>query len=175
MFDLDRWQEIYQVLKKNKLRTFMTAFGVFWGIFMLVIMLGSGNGLENGVTQNFGDLATNSVFIWTQQTTITYKGFPRGRRFNYQNSDIEALRNSIPEIKYLAPRLQAARDFNQTSNVVRGLKSGGFNIMGEFPEVNLIDPVNIIEGRFINDIDIREKRKVVTIGKLAHDIETARF
>jgi putative ABC transport system permease protein len=170
MFDLDRWQEIYQVLKKNKLRTFMTAFGVFWGIFMLVIMLGSGNGLENGVTQNFGDLATNSVFIWTQQTTIPYKGFPRGRRFNYQNSDIEALRNSIPEIKYLAPRLQAARDFNQTSNVVRGLKSGGFNIMGEFPEVNLIDPVNIIEGRFINDIDIREKRKVVTIGTKVGDI-----
>ena len=73
MFDLDRWQEIYHVLASNKLRTFLTAFGVFWGIFMLVIMLGSGNGLENGVTQNFGDMATNSVFIWTQQTSVPYK------------------------------------------------------------------------------------------------------
>ena len=72
MFDLDRWQEIYSVLRKNKLRTFLTAFGVFWGIFMLVIMLGSGTGLKNGVTQNFGDMATNSVFIWAQQTSISY-------------------------------------------------------------------------------------------------------
>ena len=68
MFDLDRWQEIYQVLSKNKLRTFLTAFGVFWGIFMLVVMLGAGNGLQNGVSQNMGDMATNSVFIWAQQT-----------------------------------------------------------------------------------------------------------
>ena len=88
MFDLDRWQEIYHVLRKNKLRTFLTAFGVFWGIFMLVIMMGSGDGLRNGVSQNFGDMATNSVFIWAQQTTVPYKGFTRGRRFNYENADV---------------------------------------------------------------------------------------
>ena len=163
MFDLDRWQEIYHVLRKNKLRTFLTAFGVFWGIFMLVIMLGSGNGLENGVTQNFGDMATNSVFIWTQQTSVPYKGFPRGRRFRYENADAIALRDNIPEIKYIAPRIRGG-GFQQGNNVIRGLKSGLFNIMGEYPTLNMIDPVNMVEGRYVNDFDILEKRKVVVVG-----------
>jgi putative ABC transport system permease protein len=163
MFDLDRWQEIYHVLRKNKLRTFLTAFGVFWGIFMLVIMLGSGRGLENGVTQNFGDMATNSVFMWAQQTSIPYKGFPRGRRFNYENSDIQALKDGIPEIKYLAPRTNAG-GYDGSSNVIRKLKSGAFPIFGDYPVLNFIDPVNMIKGRFIDDLDIKEKRKVVVIG-----------
>ncbi|MCX6280085.1 MAG: ABC transporter permease [Bacteroidetes bacterium] len=163
MFDLDRWQEIYHVLRKNKLRTFLTAFGVFWGIFMLVVMLGSGNGLQNGVTQNFGDMATNSVFIWTQQTTVPYKGFPRGRNYNFENGDATAMQNSIPEIKYLAPRIQAG-GFMQTNNVIRGLKSGIFNIMGDYPAFNMIDPLNFIYGRFINEMDIKEKRKVAVVG-----------
>ena len=163
MFDLDRWQEIYHVLKKNRLRTFLTAFGVFWGIFMLVIMLGSGNGLQRGVTQNFGDMATNSVFIWTQQTTIPYKGFPRGRNFNFDNDDVVAMSHSIPEIKYLAPRIQAG-GYMQTNNVIRGLKSGIFNIMGDYPAFNKIDPLNFIQGRFINDLDIKDKRKVAVVG-----------
>jgi putative ABC transport system permease protein len=170
MFDLDRWQEIYHVLKKNKLRTFMTAFGVFWGIFMLVIMIGSGRGLENGVTQNFGDMATNSVFMWTQQTTIPYKGFPRGRNFYYENQDAEALRNSIPELKYLAPRLNAARGYGNTNNVVRGLKSGQFNVNGDYPVYFRIEPVNMTSGRFINEIDIKDYRKVVVIGQRVVDI-----
>jgi putative ABC transport system permease protein len=169
MFDLDRWQEIYHVLRKNKIRTFLTAFGVFWGIFMLVIMLGSGNGLENGVTQNFGDMATNSVFIWTQQTTIPYKGFPRGRRYHFDNEDTKALAHSIPEIKYLAPRIQAG-GYMQTNNVTRGLKSGIFNIMGDYAVFNQIDPLNILQGRFINDNDIAEKRKVAVIGTRVVDI-----
>jgi len=169
MFDLDRWQEIYHVLRSNKLRTFLTAFGVFWGIFMLVIMLGSGNGLENGVSQNFGDMATNSVFLWTNQTTLPYKGFPRGRRFYYENSDINALRQAIPEIKYLAPRTNVG-GYNGSSNVVRGLKTGQFPLFGDFPEFYLIDPVNFIDGRFIDDLDIKEKRKVVVIGQRVAEI-----
>src|SRR3990172_3716279 len=99
MFDRDRWQEIYMTLRSNRLRTFLTAFGVFWGIFMLIIMLGSGNGLQNGVTYGFNDFATNSMFIWTQQTTIPFKGFPRGRRFWFRNDDVQALNDNIPEIK----------------------------------------------------------------------------
>lgn len=169
MFEPDRWQEIWHVLSKNKLRTFLTAFGVFWGIFMLVIMLGSGNGLQNGVTQNFGDMATNSVFIWTQQTTIPYKGFPRGRRYYFDNEDVKALRHSVPEIKYLAPRLQAG-GFMGTNNVIRGLKSGVFNIMGDYPDFNRIDPLNIIEGRFVNDLDIKDKRKIAIIGTRVVDL-----
>ncbi len=169
MFDLDRWQEIYHVLRKNKLRTFLTAFGVFWGIFMLVIMLGSGNGLENGVTRNFGDMATNSVFIWPQQTSIPYKGFPRGRRYDFDDEDTKAFKNSITEIKYLAPRLQAG-GYMSVNNVVRGLKSGIFSLMGDYPEFNLIDPLNIKKGRFINEIDIKDKRKVAVIGSRVVDI-----
>ena len=163
MFDLDRWQEIYHVLSKNKLRTFLTAFGVFWGIFMLMIMMGSGRGLENGVMQNLGDMATNSVFMWTEQTTIPYKGFPRGRRFFYENSDIQALRDGIPEIKYLAPRTNVG-GYDGSSNVIRELKSGTFPIFGDYPVFNFIDPVNMVKGRFIDDLDIKEKRKVVVIG-----------
>ena len=168
MFDLDRWQEIYHVLSKNRLRTFLTAFGVFWGIFMLVIMLGSGNGLQRGVSQNFGDMATNSVFIWTQQTTVPYKGFPRGRRYNFDNEDVKALQHSVPEIKELAPRLQGG-GYQQSNNVIRGLKSGIFSIMGDYPAFNRIDPLNIQKGRFINDLDITEKRKVAVIGSRVVD------
>jgi putative ABC transport system permease protein len=164
MFDLDRWQEIYHVLRKNKLRTFLTAFGVFWGIFMLVIMLGSGNGLENGITQNFGDMATNSVFIWGQQTSVSYKGFPRGRRIEYENSDILALQKGIPEIKYLAPRTNVG-GYDGTSNVIRKLKAGQFALFGDYPVFNQIDPVNMVKGRFLNDLDLKEKRKVVVIGQ----------
>ena len=91
MFDIDKWNEIIQALKKNKLRTFLTAFGVFWGIFMLIIMLGSGNGLSNSVFDNMGDFSTNSCFMWTQSTTMPYKGFSRGRRYNFNNGDTEVL------------------------------------------------------------------------------------
>jgi putative ABC transport system permease protein len=163
MFDSDKWQEIFYSLKQNKLRSFLTAFGVFWGIFMLIVMLGSGNGLQNGVTQGFGDFATNSVFIWTQRTTVEYKGFPKGRFFSYDNDDIIAIQKNIKNIRYLAPRLQAGGR-GAGDNVIRGLNSGAFQIMGDFPDMNLIDPVNIDEGRFINDIDIEQRRKIVVIG-----------
>lgn len=164
MFDLDKWQEIFYSLKQNKLRSFLTAFGVFWGIFMLIIMLGSGKGLQNGVTQGFGDFATNSVFIWAQRTTVEYKGFPKGRFFNYNNADINAVKRNVSGIKYFAPRLRGRNRFGG-DNVVRGLNSGNFRILGDYPDMNLIDPVNIDLGRFINNIDIEQKRKVVVIGK----------
>lgn len=169
MFDLDRWQEIMSALKKNKLRTFFTAFGVFWGILMLIIMLGSGIGLKNGVTSDFGDFATNSVFMWTRPTTVPYKGLPRGRNYNFRNDDIDALRREIPEIEYLAPRTQGG-GFRGGNNVVRGTKSGAFSVMGDYPEWNLIDPVNIENGRFINNADLREKRKVAVIGNKVYEV-----
>jgi len=168
IFDSDKWHEIFSALKKNKLRTFFTAFGVFWGIFMLVIMLGSGNGLQNGVNQGWGDMATNSMFMWTQQTTVPYKGFPRGRFFNFKNSDTQALRDNIPEIQYIAPKIRGwSREGN--NNVVRGERTGAFTIEGDYPDFNLIDPVDIISGRFINDVDIQELRKVAVIGSRVRD------
>jgi putative ABC transport system permease protein len=169
MFDLDRWQEIMSALKKNKLRTFFTAFGVFWGIFMLVIMLGSGTGLKNGVTSDFGDFATNSVFMWTRPTTVPYKGLPRARNYNFKNDDIDALRREIPEIEHLAPRTQGG-GFRGGNNVVRGTKSGAFSVMGDYPEWNLIDPVVIDNGRFLNHADLKEKRKVAVIGNKVYEV-----
>ncbi len=170
MFDKDRWQEIYHTLKSNKLRTFLTAFGIFWGIFMLVIMLGAGNGLENGVYHGMGDFATNSVFIWTQRTTKPYKGFKKGRYYNFKNDDIQAIKNNIEEVELLAPRLQVRSWNNEgANNVIRKDKTGAYNILGDYPEFNEIDPVEIVSGRFINYIDIEEKRKVAIIGNRVYE------
>lgn len=170
MFDLDRWQEIYTALKSNKLRTFLTAFGVFWGIFMLMIMLGSGKGLENSVFEDMGDFATNSAFIWAQRTTMPYEGYPRGRRFNFTNDDMKALKQSIPEIDILAPRLQGWAAGDGQNNVTRGLKTGAFTIHGDYPEINRIDPNKMLKGRFINDLDIKESRKVCVIGTRVQEV-----
>jgi putative ABC transport system permease protein len=170
MFDLDKWQEIFHTLKKNKLRTFFTAFGVFWGIFMLVIMLGSGQGLNNAAFSDFGNMATNSVFMWTQRTTIPYKGFTRGRFYNFKNSDTQALRDNIPEIDLIAPRIQGW-GAQGSNNVIRGIRTGAFTIFGDYPDMQKIDPLNLTTGRFINQLDIDQKRKVAVIGvKVKNDM-----
>jgi putative ABC transport system permease protein len=164
ILDYDKWQEIMTVLKKNKLRTFFTAFGVFWGIFLLVVMMGSGNGLRNSVTAGFGDMATNSFFMWTQRTTLPYKGFQRGRFYNFRNSDTEAIRQNIPEVDLVAPRLQANRWSGGGNNVVRGERIGAFDIYGDTPEFFQIMPMNVVMGRTINQADILDLRKVIVIG-----------
>ena len=105
MFERDRWKEIFHVLKQNKLRSFLTAFGIFWGILMLMIMLGASSGLGNGLKRNVGDHAVNSCFMWTQQTTMPYKGFKKGRHYNFEIKDVDLLRKKVPGIEYLAPRL----------------------------------------------------------------------
>jgi len=169
MFDQDRWQEIWNSLSKNKLRTTLTAFGVFWGIFMLVIMLGSGSGLQNGVMHGMGDFATNSVFIWTRPTTMPYKGLPRNRRYFYRNDDIQALRDNIKEIALISPRLEGGGR-RSGNNVVRNEKAGAFNVYGDYPEWNQIDPAEIVKGRFINRLDIEHKRKVAVIGQRVYDV-----
>lgn len=167
-FDPDSWKEIFSTLKKNKLRTFFTAFGVFWGIFMLIIMLGSGTGLSNGVRTGMGDMATNSMFMWTQRTTVPFKGLPRGRFYNFRNDDTQALLDNIPEIEYIAPRI---RGFSRSgdNNVVRGDRTGSFRIQGDYPAYNLIDPVEMVKGRFINDIDIKEYRKNIVIAQRVYE------
>jgi putative ABC transport system permease protein len=131
-------------------------------------MLGSGNGLKNAAYNGWGDFATNSFFMWTQRTSMPYKGFQRGRNFNFNNKDTEALRDKIPEIKTLAPRLQAG-GYRGASNVVRGKETGAFNIYGDYPEFQDIDPVEITGGRFINYKDISDMRKVAVIGSSVVD------
>jgi len=162
MFDIDRWKEIISALKKNKLRSFLTAFGVFWGIFMLIIMAGMGKGLEHGITDGVGQVATNSFFMWTQDTSEPYKGFRRGRNWNYDNDDVTFIRKSIPEADVVAPRLFGFRGGN---NTVRGDKTGAFNIKGDYPEWAKIDPVDVKKGRWLNDVDIIQKRKICVIGE----------
>jgi len=163
IFDLDKWHEIYYALRKNPLRTFFTAFGVFWGIFMLIIMMGAGEGLYNGATHDMGGMATNSIFMWTQNTSMPYKGFQRGRYYRFNNDDTQALIDNIPELDVIAPRLQGWGG-EGNNNVIRGDRTGGFNIQGDYPAINIIDPVEINSGRFINDNDIADKRKVAVLG-----------
>jgi putative ABC transport system permease protein len=164
LFERDTWHEIYISLKKNKLRTFLTGFGVSWGIFMLVLMLGAGTGLKNGVTAGFGQFATNSFFVWTQTTTIPYKGFPRGRNFNFNTDDIKAIKEQVPEVGLLAPKLTAGNWGSEGGNVIRGKFNGTFTINGDYPETFLIDPVHVDAGRTLNIKDIDQNRKVAVIG-----------
>ena len=161
--DRDQWQEIFVVLSRNKLRTFLTAFGVFWGIFMLVIMMGSGHGLQNGASAGFGSTATNSLYMWTQPTSMPYKGFKRGRNFNFRNDDIPALINAVPDIDIISPRCQAG-GYRGSNNVSRGVKTGAFGIYGDYPQFIKIQPTNMLQGRFLDDLDLKEKRKVCVIG-----------
>lgn len=162
MFDLDRWQEIGAALAGNKLRTALTAFGVFWGLFMLVAMLGVGNGLSTGVTSDFRG-ATNSVFIWTQRTSIPYSGLPVGRWFPLRNADYEAITELVPEAAVISPRSQLG-GFRQGNNVTRGSRSGGFSVMGDYPQIHKIMPIDITAGRRLNEFDLRDRRKVAVIG-----------
>ena len=163
MFDRDNWNEILNTLSKNKWRTALTAFGVFWGIFMLVIMMGAGNGLRNGVSRDFEGTATNSFFIWTQRTSKAYKGMQPGRNFDFTNDDAIAMRQKLPELKTVAPQNQLG-DYGASNSVIRGLKSGAFPVLANYPVIQEINSIKIKQGRFINDLDITDKRKVCVIG-----------
>lgn len=163
MFDRDNWQEIFATMRKNKLRTLLSAFGVGWGIFMLIIMLGAGSGLEHGVTAEFGGAAKSSFFMWTQKTSKPYKGMQPGRTFNYRNSDIAAL-EQLQELQYIAP-LNQLGGYESGNNIVRGVKATSGEVMGEFPVIAKVQEMKIAKGRFLNDLDIKEKRKVAVIGR----------
>lgn len=164
MFNRDRWSEILEALSSNWFRTLLTAFGVIWGIFILVILLAASKGLENGVKADFGDIATNTMFMWTQTVSKPYKGLPKGRRFRYRTGDVQALRDNVPNLRFISPRNQLG-GFGGSNNVVRGLKTGAFNVYGDYPEIIKQQPMDITSGRFINYGDINEKRKVAVIGE----------
>jgi putative ABC transport system permease protein len=164
MFNRDRWSEILEALSSNWFRTALTAFGVLWGIFILVILLAAGKGLENGVKADFGDIATNTMFMWTQTISKPYKGLPKGRRFTYKTSDVKAIEDNVPNLRFISPRNQLG-GFGGSNNVVRGLNTGAFNVYGDYPEIIEQQPMDITSGRFINYGDIDEKRKIAIIGE----------
>ena len=169
MLDLDLWKEIISALKKNRLRSFMTAFGVFWGIFMLIIMSGAGKALENGVMDGIRAFASNSAFFWSERTSQPYKGFQRGRNWNYNNQDLQYIRQHVKEVEYISPRLFGWRE-RDGDNTIRGEKTGAFNIYGDYPDYFKIDPWIPVKGRLINEIDVRQKRKVCIIGERVYEI-----
>jgi len=163
MFDREKWNEILEALTANTFRTVMTAFGVFWGIFILVILLAASNGLENGVKKGFDGIATNTMFMWTQGVSKPYKGLPKNRQFEFRNSDVEALKQKFPDLLYVSPRNQLG-DYNGVSNVIRGTKTGAYTIYGDYPELIKQEQMEIVQGRFVNQQDILSRRKVTIIG-----------
>ncbi len=168
MFDLDKWEEIWQTIRKHKLRTALTSFGVFWGIFMLVILLGAGNGLHNGVMQNF-DIAKNAVFVWTEITSVPYAGFQAGRNITLTNDDFAALQE-LKELKVVSPRISVGSRFGGGQVVINyGDKDVSYGIMGDYPQYLDIQPLWVTEGRFINKFDVEDKRKVAILGRRVKD------
>tara|TARA_Y100001933_G_scaffold244660_1_gene274692 strand:- start:119236 stop:120495 length:1260 start_codon:yes stop_codon:yes gene_type:complete len=165
VFNRDRWKEILEVLTGNWFRTVLTAFGVFWGIFILILLLAAGKGLENGINQDFGDIATNTMFMWTRRTTKPYEGLPKDRRFEFKREDVQTIRDNVPNLRFISPRNQLGGFSSGGNNVVRGLNAGAYNVYGDYPEIINQDPMTITSGRFINYNDINEKRKIAIIGQ----------
>ncbi len=164
IIDIDRWEEILITITRNKTRSVLTAFGIFWGIFMLVALIGGGNGLQQMMSRNFAGFATNSCFIISQQTSEPYKGFRKGRRWDLENHDVEVLKTRIHEIEDISPCL-----FKWGSAVVRGDKKGTFTARGTRPDYDKIEKQTMMYGRFINDVDMSEQRKICTIGKRIYE------
>ncbi|MEL7267953.1 MAG: ABC transporter permease [Bacteroidota bacterium] len=164
MFNKDRWREILEVLTSNVWRTLFTAFGVCWGIFILIVLLAAGKGLENGIRQDFGDIATNTMFMWTRSTTKAYEGLPKGRSFEFRTSDVQAIQDNVPNLRFISPRNRLS-GFRGGNNVVHGIRAGAYNVYGDYPEIIRQEPMTITSGRFVNHNDIREKRKVAVIGR----------
>ena len=163
MFNRDRWKEVLEVLTSNWFRTVLTAFGVFWGILILIILLSAGKGLENGIRADFGDIATNTMFMWTRSTTKAHMGLPIGRNFRYKIEDVGTLREKFPQLRFISPRNQLG-GFRGTNNVVKGIKTGAYNVYGDYPEIIKQEPMAITSGRFLNQNDIEAKRKIAVIG-----------
>ena len=161
MFNRDRWKEILEVLTKNWFRTFLTAFGVIWGIFILILLLAAGKGLENGIKADFSGVATNTMFMWTQTTTMSYDGLPEGREYNFKLKDVQLIRDNVPGLKIISPR-NAAR--GQGDNVFYKMESGSYRIFGDYPDILKQNSIFVNKGRFINQNDIAKKRKVAVIG-----------
>ncbi|WP_026999819.1 ABC transporter permease [Eisenibacter elegans] len=165
MFDLDKWNEIYATVRRHKLRTALTAFGVFWGIFMLILLMGAGKGLENGVMQSF-NIAKNTVFLWSQRTGKEYQGFKAGRFIRFTNDDVAAIRNQVPEVAVLAPRNMLQGSFE----ISRMKKTASFEVYGDHPDFIQVQAMEIPEGRFINARDLAERRKVIVIGERVREL-----
>lgn len=164
---MDKWKEIWMTITKNKSRSILTAFGVFWGMFMLVAMVGLGNALENGIFSKLSGFATNSCFFESDYTAEPYRGFKKGRYWSINNADLNIIKERVPEVDIVTPIIFGGSSEN---NVVYNDLSGTYRVKGQIPNYQEIESVNIKYGRYINDIDILEKRKVCIIGENVYKV-----
>ncbi len=165
MFDRDTWQEIFATMRKHKLRTALTALGVFWGIFMLVFVLGMGKGLENGVFRGFGNRAKNIMFVWTTPTSLPYRGFQPGRVPRLTLDDIEAIRVHVPEVDRIAPRFNLG-----AVPISYQQQQENYSVRGELWDMINIEAFKLHHGRYINPRDVAESRKVAVIGDRVREV-----
>ena len=159
LFERDTWQEVYDSMSKNKLRTGITMVGVWWGILLLIALLGAAKGMENSFNRIFGDFATNSVFVWGQSTSMPFKGFQEGKRVRLKLSHVDKIKDNIAGIEFVVPRNR-----NQAL-VVRNFLSGNFSVNGDYPLLDQIQKKKMIEGRFINQNDINLNKKIAVISE----------
>ena len=164
LFDRDLWVEIFHTLGKNLFRTFLTMLGVIFAMIILVLLLGSSNGMSNGFNKVFAGTASNSLFVWGQSTSEPYKGFERGRRIRYKIEDAALLKKQIPEIEVLAPRIELG-NHRGIVTVYRNGQTSGSAVYGDYPEIDNITKKKLVEGRFLNQTDIEESKKVCVIGE----------
>ena len=166
LFDKDTWQEIFGSIKKNRTRTIITMIGVLWGIFIYITLAGSSKGLDNGFERAFQSIASNSIFVWAQYTSLPYAGYKAERGIQLKLSDVDVLKKRVQGIKFIAPRNVAGVFGSAGGSIVRGTKTGTYSIYGEYPEYIKIATSKIYDGgRFINESDIKYERKVCVIGE----------
>jgi len=167
--DIEKWQEIFNTLRRHKLRTALTAFGVFWGIFMLTVLLGAGKGLENGVNLGFPRV-TNTVFIWLQAPTqIPYQGMPIGRWIKFSPGDTEKIAKDVSSVGFIKGQNSVGIWDGSAPYTVRKSRNGAFSVQGGYAGVENINSLRIIAGRSINALDEKERRKVAVIGQRVRD------
>ncbi|MBO7083912.1 MAG: ABC transporter permease [Bacteroidales bacterium] len=167
MFDFDGLKEIWQTIARNKTRSLLTAFGVFWGVFLLVVLSSTGNGFENGMMRQVEGVTPNTGLFFTGTTSEPYKGYQKGRNWSMNLSDLEVIKETIPNIVAISP--EASVWTSEDKNVVFGNRSGSYTVKGVMPEYNYIMKSRILKGRFINDSDIANHRKVCLLGKRAYE------
>ncbi len=161
MFDVDKWQEIFHTIDKNRLRSFITAFCVAFGIFILIILMGFGRGFQNGIHHQFDDDAANSIFINGGTTTVAHKGIQPGKKINFTNEDYNMIQEKVQGVEYLTGRYYVTGEFT----VRYEDNYSSFNIRSVHPDHLFLEKTIMMEGRYINDKDIFEKRKIAVIGK----------
>jgi len=169
LIDIEKWREIFSTLSQHKLRTTLTCFGVFWGIFMLTVLLGAGKGLENGVNDGFPRV-TNTVYLWSQgPTQVPWAGMPIGRQIQLEPADVDAIAKDVRSVSFVKGQNSVGLWGGSPPYTVRKSKNGAFSVQGGFAGIEDINSMKIVEGRSINALDEQQRRKVVLIGQRVRD------